>query len=251
MDVMQGWDSVATLVDGRWIDRRPRRPEVADLLIMETRVMPWLAPQLPLKVPVPRVMDGEPLVVRHEAVPGRPVTELTAVHGRQLGAFLQALHGADVAGAVEHGLRGAEAALQERRAFLGRFREVVVPMVPERAEAEALLDAVEALPADTVVHADLGPEHLLAVDGELTGVIDFSDAHVGDRAIDLSWLLYGTPPPFAEALAEAYAVTGEERGRALLWHRLGPWHEVLYGLDTDDPSTVVSGLEGVRDRLTP
>ncbi|MEV2270971.1 phosphotransferase [Nonomuraea africana] len=246
---MQGWDSVATLVDGQWIDRRPRRPEVVELLVMETRLMPWLAPRLPLRVPVPRVIAVEPLVVRHEVVPGGPVRELTAVQGRQMGGFLRALHQVDVVEAVGHGLPDAERTLREREAVLRRFREVVVPMLAERRAAGELLEAVEGLPADTVVHADLGPEHLMAVDGELTGVIDFSDAHVGDRAIDLAWLLHGTPAPFAQALAEAYSVTEEERERALLWHRLGPWHEVLYGLDVADPATVESGLSGVRERL--
>ncbi|MEU7893469.1 phosphotransferase [Nonomuraea sp. NPDC049152] len=248
MDLTQGWDSVATLVDGRWIERRPRRPEVAELLMMETTVMPWLAPQLPMRVPVPWVVDADPLVVRHEAVPGGPVGELTAAHGRRIGAFLRALHRADVAEAVERGL--PDRAAEEREALVERLRDVVVPMVADRAPAHALLDRVGELPADTVVHGDLGPEHLLAEGGELTGVIDFSDAHVGDRALDLSWILYGTPRPFADAVADEYGVSEQERDRALVWHRLGPWHEVLYGLDTDDPSSVESGLEGVAARLT-
>lgn len=46
---------------------------------------------------------------------------------------------------------------------------------------------------------DLGPGHLLAQDGALTGVIDFGDAHIGDPAVDLAWALNGTSPAFAEA----------------------------------------------------
>ncbi|MET9338481.1 aminoglycoside phosphotransferase family protein [Nonomuraea sp. NPDC003804] len=247
MNVTQGWDSVATLVDGRWIERRPRRPEVAGLLMMETTVMPWLAPQLPMRVPVPHVAGDDPLVVRHEAVPGDPVRELTAAHGRQVGAFLGALHRADVGEAVARGL--PDDAVKGREALVERLRDVVVPLLPDPRPAHALLDRVAGLPADTVVHADLGPEHLLSEGGELTGVIDFSDAHVGDRALDLSWILYGTPRPFADAVAAEYGVSEQERDRALVWHRLGPWHEVLHGLDTDDPSSVESGLAGVVTRL--
>lgn len=247
VEVTQGWDSVAALVDGRWIERRPRRPEVAELLMMETAVMPWLAPRLPMKVPVPWVVSADPLVVRHEAVPGGPVGELTAAHGRAIGGFLRALHRVDVAEAIARGL--PDRAAVEREAVVARFREAVVPMVAERDLATALLDRVGGLPADTVVHGDLGPEHLLAEDGELTGVIDFSDAHVGDRALDLSWILYGTPRVFADAVADEYGVSEQERDRALVWHRLGPWHEVLHGLDTDDPSSVESGLKGVAERL--
>lgn len=68
----EGWDSVATLVDGRWVERRPKRDEVRAWLLRETRVLPWLAPQLPLTVPIPLVWRENLLVIRHELVPGEP-----------------------------------------------------------------------------------------------------------------------------------------------------------------------------------
>ena len=47
-----GWDSRAWL-DGDWLHREPRREEVRPRLLAETRLLPWLAPQLPLPVPLP------------------------------------------------------------------------------------------------------------------------------------------------------------------------------------------------------
>jgi len=82
----------------------------------------------------------------------------------------------------------------------------------------------------------------------LTGVIDWSDAHIGDPAIDLAWLLYGSGH-FA-AVRDAYRADETVCARARDWHQLGPWHEVLFGLDTDQPEFVASGLAGVRSRLT-
>ncbi|MGV9677832.1 phosphotransferase [Nocardia sp. NPDC003482] len=113
-----------------------------------------------------------------------------------------------------------------------------------------MLDAIPGLPADTVVHGDLGPDHVLVEGDRLTGVIDFGDAHVGDPAIDLAWALYGTPAPFRHALAESYGVTPEERERALLWHRLGPWFEVVHGRMIADDNLIRGGLAGVLARLT-
>ncbi|MFG1822060.1 phosphotransferase [Microbispora bryophytorum] len=81
------------------------------------------------------------------------------------------------------------------------------------------------------------------------GDIDFSDAHVGDPAIDLAWALRGASPAFARAVAAEYGAAPELAERALLWHRLGPWHEVAHGLDTGDPDTARSGLEGILARL--
>ncbi|WP_158849772.1 phosphotransferase [Saccharothrix deserti] len=90
MDFDGGWDSLARLVDGRWVERRPRRPDVVEQLRRETRLMPWLAPRLPLPVPVPEVVSEEPFVVRHVLVPGEPLE--IPEHGHQLGLFLRALH---------------------------------------------------------------------------------------------------------------------------------------------------------------
>ena len=233
----EGWDSTAELIGGRWVQRRPRRPEIGPQLVRESVVMPWLAPRLPLPVPVPVVISDDPLVVRHELVPGAEVTSLNAVQGRQLGEFLLALHAVPVAEAAERGV-------EPMTLPVARFRaEVQVP------GGEELLAQIDGLPADTLVHGDLGPEHVLGRDGVLTGVIDFGDLHIGDAAIDLAWALHSTPPEFADALVAAYGVTDELRRRALVWHQLGPWHEVLHGNDIGDPQVAAGGLEGVRDRL--
>lgn len=235
----EGWDSTATLVDGRWVERRPRRPEVEPQLIRESVVMPWLAPRLPLPVPVPVVASRSPLVLRHELVLGEELTSFTAVQGRQLALFLRALHAASTTEARRLGV-------STRQLPVERFRAEVLPQVPEGA---ALLASLDSLPQDTLVHGDIGPEHVLGRDGVLTGVIDFGDLHIGDPALDLAWALNSTPPEFANAVAETYGVTEELRERALVWHRLGPWDEVLYGNDIGDQGMVANGLAWVRDRL--
>ena len=61
---------------------------------------------------------------------------------------------------------------------------------PDRSPLE-LLRVLHADPPPTstervLAHADLGAEHLLAADGRLTGVIDWSDAAVTDPALDFA-----------------------------------------------------------------
>ncbi|MFD2471459.1 phosphotransferase [Amycolatopsis silviterrae] len=238
VELGEGWDSVATLVDGRWVERRPKRDEVGAWLLRETRVLPWLAPQLPLTVPIPLVWRENPLVVRHELVPGEP-GELTAVDGRMLGRFLRALHSADVAKARELGAEPEVLAL-----------DAVLPLLGPLAErGRALLAEVRDYPADTVIHADLGPEHLLKEDGQVSGVIDWSDVSIGDPARDLAWLLFGTSAECVAAFSAEYEVTADLRRRAWAWNQLGPWYEVTYGLENGRPDLVESGLAGTRARL--
>ncbi|MBO4272743.1 phosphotransferase [Microbispora triticiradicis] len=171
--------------------------------------------------------------------------------GRALGAFLRALHATDPVEAVRHGAPPAREALRERAVMVEDFGTRVVPLLPgdRRGAARALPEAVAALPATALVHGDLGPGHVLARDGVVSGVIDYSDAHVGDAALDLAWALHGAPPVFARAVAAEYGVAAEFAERALPWHRLGPWHEVTHGLGTGGPDMVRSGLDGLLARL--
>lgn len=75
----------------------------------------------------------------------------------------------------------------------------------------------------------------------LVGVIDWGDAKVGDPAIDYAWLLNG---PFPD-----WDVDEDVRRRAQIYHRLGPWFEVEYGVRTEQTEWVRSGLAGLRSRL--
>lgn len=255
--VGEGWDSYAYLVDDAWIVRLPRRPEVAARLLTETHLLPWLAPQLPAAVPVPHVVPpprGEPFCVRHRFVRGEPASGgLPTTLGRDLGRFLAALHAVPADGAVAQGVPDALTAGEAVSQDIANMRARVLPLLDpaDRRLGAKLLDQVATFSGDRLVHADLGPDHVLEQEGRLSGV-DWSDTRVGDPGIDLAWTLHGTPPDFAQAARRSYGGMGADTlARSRAWYRLGPWHEVLYGLDESRPDLVVSGLSGVRARLAP
>jgi aminoglycoside phosphotransferase (APT) family kinase protein len=251
-DFDSGWDTRATLVDGRWVDRTPRRTEVEPQVRREVALMPWLAPQVPLPVPEPVILCEEPLTVRHALIVGAACPGTSAAHGRAVGLFLHALHAVDPDRAVGAGARDGPASFAEAQAIRDRMATDVLPLVPGRLRAEgaALLARLAAPPPDPrLVHGDLGPEHIRVVGDAVTGVIDWGDCCVGDPALDLAWTRYGAGPAFAAALETAYSPDETLLARARDWHLLGPWHEVVYGLDTDRPEYVESGLAGVVTRL--
>jgi aminoglycoside phosphotransferase (APT) family kinase protein len=250
----EGWDSVATVVEDRWLDRVPRFADSAAQLRNETRLMPRLGPLLPLQVPVPIVLDESPLRVRHVLLPGEPALDphrLDAEAGRRLGEFLRCLHDVPVNIYVETGVPDGVAARAELLATLERLLHRVTPLLPEHLQepGRRLLRRVGLRVPGTLIHGDLGAHHVLFEDGEITGIIDWGDARVGDPALDLGWALFGAPEPFATAVAAAYGVTDEELGRALDWYRLVPWYDVLWGLGPGGRGFVDDGIGEIVARL--
>ncbi|MEV8371178.1 phosphotransferase [Kribbella sp. NPDC056861] len=234
-----GWDSRAWL-DGDWLHREPRREQVRPRLLAEATLLPWLAPQLPIPVPVPELTQYG---VRHRVLLGEPLEAGSTALGRQLGEFLTALHAVDPTEAVAYRALDAATAALEKATFLDECRAQVIPLLPPdlHQPAEALLTRV-AQTRTSLIHADLGSNHLLVADGRMTGIIDWTDAQIGDPALDLCWLLNGAPEGIATGLQETYPVTDELRHRALDWIRLSPWYQVHRGLLLDLPDDVQSGL---------
>jgi aminoglycoside phosphotransferase (APT) family kinase protein len=255
-DFDDGWDTRATLVDGQWVERTPRRAEVEPQLRREVALMPWLAPRLPLAVPVPTIVSEEPLTVRHRLIVGDVCSGTSATQGADVGTFLRALHTVSPDEAVAVGARPAEASYGEAQAVRDRMRAEVLPLLPSelRGPGHALLDRLSTPPPDPrLIHGDLGPTHILVRSEVVSGVIDWGDSGIGDPALDLAWTRYGASPAFAAALEAAYfgdaAPDAALLARGRDWHLLGPWHEVTFGLDTGRPAYVDSGLAGAVARL--
>jgi hypothetical protein len=212
--------------------------------------MPRLARLLPLAVPMPVILDTAPPRARHVLVPGTPVDRdrLDATDGQLIGRFLRALHDASEPVWTGTGL-GEDS---ERVPLLAEMRQQVVPLLPVDLQ-EAGLGLLErcALASRRRVlrHGDLGPGHVLATDGRVSGVIDWADLALGDPALDLAWPVHGTPAAFADALVSTYGATREELARGRDWHLLGPWWEVRHGLLHAGREYVESGLAGVVERL--
>lgn len=245
----EGWDTWAIEVEGRWLDRAPRFTDAEVQLRNEVRLMPRIAPLLPLEVPVPIVLDESPLRVRHRLVTGELAvgSTLTRDDGRRLGEFLRALHDMPVNVYVESGIPEQTAARAELLATLERMLHRVVPLLPEEhhGPARALLRRVALRTPATLVHGALVAHHVTCADGRLVGVLDWKDAREADPAVDLAWPLFGTPEPVAEAVATSYGVTDDELARALDWHRLGPWYEAMWGLGPGGPEALESGLRSI------
>jgi aminoglycoside phosphotransferase (APT) family kinase protein len=253
--VGDGWDSDTYEVDRGWIVRFPRWPQVELRMRGEIELLDVLQRRLTASVPRPELVSLDPLCIGYRKLAGRPLTTPVARGlAGDVARFLSELHQVPVDAA--HLAPGDWR--EDLHDLLAEFGRDVVPLLSgaERRHAQAmfadyLADESSFTFKSAIVHADLGPEHLLTDGERLTGVIDWSDATVGDPAIDFAWLLYGAGRAFADELGDRLPDQVDEstRRRALFFHRLGPWHEVTYGLSLGEVGFVRSGLEGVRERL--
>jgi len=187
----------------------------------EARFLKAIAPRLSLAVPEPRFADDAAGVLAYPRLPGEPMLGRTAPSGaaERLGRFLCDLHAIDP-GAVAGLVPEADA---EPGAWLG-----------DLDGPRDLLDVLGATqpppsPVRVVAHADLGAEHLLELDGELTGVIDWSDAAINDPALDFARLYRDFGPAFLDDVLRGYGPLPGAMPRIEFFARCAALEDLAYG----------------------
>jgi aminoglycoside phosphotransferase (APT) family kinase protein len=257
-----GWDNTAFLVNDAFVFRFPRRGIAASLIEAEARLLPVVAPRLPLAVPRPgfigRPTDTYPYpFAGHVLIPGRTACSAALGDGQRsalagpLGTFLAALHAFPAADAARYGA-GHDPI---RRLDLGyrqpKAREALETLARRRLVRDtrpfaAILDAApgDFTPrSDVLVHGDLYARHLLLDDdGRPSGVIDWGDIHLGDPAVDLAIAHSFLPPTAHAAFRQAYGLVDAHTWQVARLRAL--WHSttvLVYGDEVGDTDLVREG----------
>lgn len=225
----------------RWVVRSPRRGDVLERAARERRALELVRPRLPVSVPEWRLFSPE--VIAYPRLDGDPAavvdldaggyvwrfdeTAPPAAFLDSLAAVLAALHGIDPASAAAAGLP-VRAPAGVRDLFAGRMeraREVLtIPDAVWRRWQDWIEDDGSWPERSALIHGDLHPAHLL-VDGEhrVVGVLDWTEAQVGDPATDLA-LLYATLGRGAlRGLLRRYADAGGPAWPRLEEHVVETW----------------------------
>ena len=240
-DFDNGWDIPGHAGRRRWVDRTPRRPEIEPQVRREVALMPWLAPRLPLPVPVPRdrVRGAAHRAARADRGRGLP-GHLGGARSR-VGSFLRAPALRRPRGGCPVRAPGTPRprSPRRRRSATG-WRSTYCPCCRRhvRRHGEALLARMACRrPTRDSCTATSGRAHPRRR----------RRRHGGHRLGRLRGRGPG-PRPRVDEVRLAAGLRGRARGgvrprrrvlaRGLDWHLLGPWHEVLYGLDTDQPAYV-------------
>ena len=224
-----GWDNDAYLADDKVVFRFPRRVVAAKLIENEIRILPLLAPSLPLPISVSRLIgkptEKYPFVwAGYDYVEGSTACRMEwtddqrAANARPLGEFLRALHAIPVSDEMRSWAPGDEIG---RTDFMTRLPKVmerleVVRRVLPKVDVDRIGVLAQELARSAIrdprseicwVHGDLYSRHIIAnPDHRITAVIDWGDVHLGDRALDLSiaftFLPYSAHDEFREAYGE-------------------------------------------------
>jgi aminoglycoside phosphotransferase (APT) family kinase protein len=252
-----GWTVDTYDVDGEWIVQFPRSDYAADRLRSQMRVLPELAAELSAMVPAPVYTNMEIPAMAYHRLAGLPLDRAPdGLWPERLGRFLYDLHLMPPE-YVELRGRNASAVRAELTEELAEHRTAVLPLLePDEATRfgerfTAFIDREDYWRFSAcLVHGDIGPEHVLVSDtGDLVGVLDWEELDVGDPVSDFAWLLHARPDD-GERVLGAYGGAPDQTfaERAAFRFFLMPFHEVMYGLQIDDPTFVASGIAGIRAR---
>jgi macrolide phosphotransferase len=235
---------VANAIDdsgSAWIVKAPRRADVAVRADGERRVLDFVRPHLPVDVPDWRLFTPE--VIAYPRVSGHPAAVVDLDVGDwvwrfdpaappdtflgSLAAALAALHRVDPRDAAAASLivlrpDDLRVATAER---VHKAREgLSVPEAVWRRWHEWLADDSSWPSQVVVVHGDLHPGHMLLDDEQrVTGILDWSEAHVGDPATDFSLLYASIGLDALTSLLGRYAAAGGHVWPRMAHHIVERW----------------------------
>ncbi|MFN2566393.1 MAG: phosphotransferase family protein [Gemmatimonadaceae bacterium] len=229
-----GWEFDAFLTTDGWVFRFPRRADSATLFEVERRVHHLVSGVLPPRIAIPRVeLLGQPGLgfpyrfAGHrfiEGVAADAVEEgvaadavepnLLSTLARDISAALGAIHSIPEHTARAAGVVEMDAADVGRTEWLERALELAPELHGLDPAVDQTLSWVNQMSPPFArfdgplrfIHHDLSPEHLIVDSrtGKLVGILDWTDAILGDSARDFVFLVTWKGWWFAEEVLRSY-----------------------------------------------
>jgi aminoglycoside phosphotransferase (APT) family kinase protein len=201
----QGWDNRSFRLGNEMVVRLPSAAAYVAQVEKEREWLPVLAAALSNPIPFP-VAHGAPASgypwpwsiyrwLDGETIDPASVAE-SVIFAQDIAAFLGELHGIDATGGPQPGPsnfhRGGMLAVYdaEVRESIRRLESRINAGAATELWESAIQTRWDRSPI--WVHGDISPGNLLAIDGRLSGVLDFGSSAVGDPACDLSiaWIVF-------------------------------------------------------------
>ncbi|MGV3489504.1 MAG: phosphotransferase [Tuberibacillus sp.] len=255
----EGFDNSVFLVNERFVFRFPRRQIAVELIETETRLLPIIAPALPIPVPYPKFRGvpeasypwpfaGYPIITGK--APANLSDEERLLSAVPFAHFLKTLHHwpleeveqlklpSDTIGRMDLQLRKPKLVENiDKVRQLGLLDDFMCQSL--RSFSVRISDDL-ADNALALVHGDLHIRNILVDQtGKISGIIDWGDTHIGHPAVDLSIAYSFLPPKGRTIFFQHYGETSESvktmaRFKAIYTAVL----LLLYGHDLSDADLV-------------
>lgn len=253
----EGFDNTVIQLNEEYVFRFPRRPIAVTLIQVENKLLPSLAGNLPLAIPEP-IFFGKPSCdypypfTGYKLVKGYlPVNESMESKissAIRLAHFLKVLHQFPVQkakqlGVQPDGMRRLDVSFRQR-SLNDELSKLVTLGYSEQANAVRNylkeLDLSHTESYNTLVHGDIHVRNiLLDSEGVLAGVIDWGDVHIGNPAIDLSFLFSYFPKEARRTFFEIYGEIEAELENLSRFRAIYMLVKLLvYGIDREDTELI-------------
>lgn len=271
--IVTGWEYLVLEINGRYIFRIPYSPDRWPRLKSEVSLVNSLSSHVSVPLPQYEFMaqkhakDFQPFAgyQKLEGVPCNAANfrmSWTESLGPSLGKFLSELHSIDTS---DRAFRKLERQSPRSRilAFRRRhkkIRELAFPLI-DRADQEksekvwiALLRELRQTDFEpSLVHDDLMGSNILVnqLTGKLTGILDWSDAKVGDPAADFAGLMSVNRKLGELALEHYKGNRSGLRERSGLYLSYIPLSEITWGVSQGSKRIIRIGLSNFRRWTLP
>ncbi|MEY9870190.1 phosphotransferase [Peribacillus sp. RS7] len=261
----EGFDNTVIQINGQFVFRFPRRPIAVTLIQVENQLLPSIAGTFPLDIPEP-IFFGKPstlypypftgykMVKGHLPVEGSVENKVESA--KRFARFLKVLHSFPVEKARRLGVQPdgmmrldvsfRKKSLMENVSSLLRLGYLEqANAVKEFVEGLGELDVQHPI---SLVHGDIHIRNVLLDDeGVLAGIIDWGDVHIGNRAIDFSFLYSYFPKEVRRDFFEIYGEIEKETESLARFRAIYMLVTLLvYGIDRHDEELIVITSTGLK-----
>ncbi|MDQ0881355.1 phosphotransferase [Peribacillus sp. V2I11] len=261
----EGFDNTVIQINGEFVFRFPRRPIAVTLIQVENQLLPSIAGTFPLAIPEP-VFFGKPstlypyhftgykMVKGHLPVEGSLANK--AESAKRFAHFLKVLHSFPVERAMRLGVQPDGMMRLDvsyrKKSLMENVSNLLKLGYFEQAYAvkefvEELGELVVQNPI-SLVHGDIHIRNVLLDDeGVLAGIIDWGDVHVGNRAIDFSFLYSYFPKEARRGFYEIYGEIEKETESLARFRAIYMLVTLLvYGIDRHDEELIAITSTGLK-----
>lgn len=257
----EGWDYINFLADEQWVLRFPKRANCDTVLVREKSILDRLnGADLAVAIPDIEHLAGPREdfpwhFAAYRYIPGTPLNKVTddaSVKNlpESIGQFLATLHTVSTDVELTDPWDFGDHGDWKRREFEAAIAAYPTHLHKPMKQFLARPGPVEPELPRVLIHADMNAEHIL-VDpstGDLTGVIDWADAHTSIRSHDFVGLYYLGGRDYASRVYEAYgSEPNEDEWRWLEYAAISMCiGQIFYGVKGSKPLIAEQGLRKIE-----